>query len=134
MQNAADFKSTKVSRPTDTVAIVEVSGSFDPAQINGPADAAWLDTVWAGNSGPTFPFNGENGRVQTAYAKHNGRLNFIYVDGHAAASKPSAITWGQFFGVFQAGASLPTSGTTQVADKSISQPGYDFLEWSTTPE
>ena len=64
------FKSANVQRPVDMVAICDVSGSNDPAQINGDADAAWLDTVWAGFSGSIYPVIGFNGRVQTAYAKH----------------------------------------------------------------
>jgi hypothetical protein len=41
---------------------------------------------------------GKNHRLQTAYAKHNKRV--IYVDGHAATSLPSKLTWGQFYGIF----------------------------------
>jgi prepilin-type processing-associated H-X9-DG protein len=41
----------------------------------------------------------ENGRVQTAYAKHANRLNFIYCDGHAAPRESQrhalgTILWG----------------------------------------
>ena len=95
-------RSSSVQRPADMVAICDVSGSNDPAQINGDADAAWLDTVWAGNSGPS-PVIGFNGRVQTAYAKHRNRINVVYVDGHAASTYPSRLTWGQFWGVFTPG-------------------------------
>jgi prepilin-type N-terminal cleavage/methylation domain-containing protein/prepilin-type processing-associated H-X9-DG protein len=128
------FKSTNISRPSDMVAICDVSGSNDPAQINGDADAAWLDTVWAGFSGPSMPITGFNKRVQTAYAKHANRVNVIYVDGHAAASLPSQLTWGQFFGVFTPGVTLATQGSAQRSDASISKPQYDPLQWSTTPE
>jgi prepilin-type N-terminal cleavage/methylation domain-containing protein/prepilin-type processing-associated H-X9-DG protein len=128
------FRSAAVQRPADMVAICDVSGSNDPSQINGDADAAWLDTVWAGFSGPNFPVVGFNGRVQTAYAKHSNRINVIYVDGHAAPSYPSRLTWGQFWGVFTPGVFLKTQGTTQRSDASISKPQYDPLEWSSTQE
>jgi prepilin-type N-terminal cleavage/methylation domain-containing protein/prepilin-type processing-associated H-X9-DG protein len=128
------FKSTGVQRPVDMVAICDVSGSNDPAQINGDADAAWLDTVWAGFSGPSYPVTGFNGRVQTAYAKHGNRINVIYVDGHAAPTYPSRLTWGQFWGVFTPGVFLKTHGLTQRSDASISKPQYDPLQWSSAQE
>ena len=138
MQNSmAKFKAANVQQPSALVAICDVSGSNDPSQTDGLADAAWLDTEWAGNSGPTFPVSGTgtfNHRVQTAYAKHSNRLNFIYVDGHAAPSYASQITWGQFWGIFTPGVSLRTAGSIQRSDHSISSPDYDPVQWSTTPE
>jgi prepilin-type N-terminal cleavage/methylation domain-containing protein/prepilin-type processing-associated H-X9-DG protein len=128
------FKSSSVQRPAEMVALCDVSGSNDPSHINGDADAAWLDTVWAGFSGPNSAITGFNGRVQTAYAKHNKRINVIYVDGHAAPSLPSQLTWGQFWGVFTPGVMLPTQGTTQRSDASISKSQYDSLQWSSAPE
>ena len=89
MINAKPFKATSVSKPSDVVALTDTSGSNDPA--NTPA-AAWLDSFWAGSSGPSQPVAAsENCRLQTAYAKHNNRVNVIYVDGHAAPSRPSAV-------------------------------------------
>jgi prepilin-type N-terminal cleavage/methylation domain-containing protein/prepilin-type processing-associated H-X9-DG protein len=132
--NPQKFKSTNVQKPSDTVAICDVSGSNDPSHINGDADAAWLDTVWAGFSGPNQPITGFNGRVQTAFAKHNNRINVIYVDGHAAPSYPSQLTWGQFWGIFTPGVLFPTQGTSQRSDASISKPAYDSQQWSTTQE
>ena len=128
------FKSANTQQPSDTVAICDVSGSNDPAQVNGDADAAWLDTEWAGYSGPTASVTGFNKRVQTAYAKHNNRMNFIYVDGHAAASYPSQITWGQFWGIFTPGVLLRTAGANQRSDLFISKPGFDTQQWSSLPE
>jgi prepilin-type N-terminal cleavage/methylation domain-containing protein/prepilin-type processing-associated H-X9-DG protein len=128
------FKSATIPRPSDMVAICDVSGSNDPAQINGDADAAWLDTVWAGYSGSTQPVVGFNGRVQTAYAKHGNRINFIYVDGHAAPSYPSQLLWGQFWGVFTPGVILLTQGAAQKSNAPISKPAYDPLQWSGLPE
>lgn len=102
------FKSANVQQPSDMVAICDVSGSIDPAHTDGDADAAWLDTVWAAYSGPPpQPVAGFNGRVQTAYGKHNGRIDVIYVDGHAAPSYPSQLTWGQFWGVFSPFSAAP---------------------------
>jgi len=118
------------------VALTDASGSNDPN--NTPA-AAWLDSFWAGSSGPTQPVTGsENARLQTAYAKHNNRVNVIYVDGHAAPSRPSALTWGQFYGVFTPGMTLKTSPSTPVSsvqsDGFISSPVYDSQQWSSAPE
>ena len=77
----------------------------------------------------------KNGGLQTGYAKHSDRVNVVYVDAHAAASKPSALTWGQFYDNFNAGVMLPTSYSTKVqSDVSISNPAYDSQQWSTTPE
>jgi prepilin-type N-terminal cleavage/methylation domain-containing protein/prepilin-type processing-associated H-X9-DG protein len=132
--NVQQFKSANVLRPSDMVAICDVSGSNDPSQINGDADAAWLDTVWAGFSGPTYGAVGFNGRVQTAYAKHSNRINVIYVDGHAAPSYPSQLTWGQFWGVFTPGVFLKTQGIDQESNASISKPQLDSQQWSTAPE
>ncbi|HWF18659.1 MAG TPA: hypothetical protein VG754_05300 [Verrucomicrobiae bacterium] len=123
-----------MDRPSEMVAICDVSGSNDPSQINGDADAAWLDTVWAGNSGPSQSVTGDNGRVQTAHARHNNKINIIYVDGHSAPSLPSQIVWGQFWGVFQPGVTLKTSGTSQQSDAAISSTKLDPQEWSSLQE
>jgi prepilin-type processing-associated H-X9-DG protein len=72
--------------------------------------------------------------VQTAYAKHSNRINFIYVDGHSAPSYPSQITWGQFWGVFQPGVTFPTANAFQKSDGFISKAEYDPLQWSGTRE
>jgi len=142
MANYKPFKAANSTRPSDMVAVLDISGSTSLANSMG-GEAAWLDTVWTGNSGPTQPATGDtagyyNGRVQTAYAKHNDRLNVVYVDGHAAASKPSALTWGQFYGVFNPSVSLPCSpGQAQSSvqsDASISSPDRDNVQWSTAPE
>ncbi len=134
MQNAKPFKSSSVTRPSDVVAVTDISGSTDSA--NGAGGSAWLDTVWAGKSGPSAPATDPyNGRLQTCYAKHDNRVNVLYVDTHAASSLPSALTWGQFYGVFTPGTALPTSyGTKVVSDASISKPAYDSQEWSSARE
>ena len=133
MQNAKPFKASSAVRPTDLVALSDTSGSVSP--VDSATAAAWLDSVWSGMSGPTYPVaNGYNDRLQTAFAKHNNRVNVIYVDGHAAASLPSALTWGQFYGVFTPGTSCPTSYGSVMSDASISSANYDTLQWSTAPE
>jgi prepilin-type N-terminal cleavage/methylation domain-containing protein/prepilin-type processing-associated H-X9-DG protein len=133
------FKSSSISRTSDTVAITDTSGAISP--VPGAASVV-LDTVWSGSSGGSQPVQSSNGagneRLQTAYAKHSNRINIVYVDGHAAASLPSALTWGQFYGVFTPGVQLPVSpgqavGSVQ-SDASISSSAYDGIQWSTTPE
>src|SRR5262249_3483319 len=104
MINAHPFKSTSASRPSEIVTLSDTSGSNDPN--NTPA-SAWLDSFWAGSSGPSQPVSSsENCRLQTAYARHNNRVNVLFVDGHAAATLPSALTWGQFYGVLTPGVTL----------------------------
>ncbi len=132
------FKMANTIRPSDTVAITDVSGSNDPKEScpNGAAndykaDAAWLDEVWAVMSGPNQPRDGKNHRLQTAYAKHNKRVNVIYVDGHAAPALPSSLTWGQFYGEFDNNVVLPNSTRTY---SPISKAAYDDAEWSNKPE
>ncbi|NOS68568.1 MAG: prepilin-type N-terminal cleavage/methylation domain-containing protein [Verrucomicrobia bacterium] len=131
MINAKPFKSVNSAHPSEMVAVSDTSGSNDPN--NTPA-AAWLDSFWAGSSGPTQGVNSENARLQTAYAKHNNRVNVVYVDGHAAPSAPSSLTWGQFYGVFTPGVALKTSPSTPVgsvmSDASISSKTLDAQQWS----
>jgi prepilin-type N-terminal cleavage/methylation domain-containing protein/prepilin-type processing-associated H-X9-DG protein len=131
------FKAVNATKPSEMVAITDSSGSNDPGQCypGGGADdykgdAAWLDEVWASISGPSAPIDSKNHRLQTAYAKHNKRVNVIYVDGHAAASLPSRLTWGQFYGVFD----NSVLANTYRAGAPISKPAYDSAEWSSTPE
>jgi prepilin-type processing-associated H-X9-DG protein len=99
------------------------------SQIDEDADAAWLDTVWAGCSGATSTAVGFNGRVQTACAKHARRANVIYVDGHSAASHPSRLTWGRFWGVFTPMVFLRTQSTNRGSGAAISKPQTDPLKW-----
>jgi prepilin-type processing-associated H-X9-DG protein len=143
--DAGGFKGIKaatIQKPADMVAICDTSGLNDPSQSdgnggNGTADAAWLDTVWASRSGPAVASASNwNGRLQTVYAKHNKRVNIVYVDCHAASSLPSRLTWGQFYGVFSSPAvALPAyGGSTVMSSASISTPAYDSLEWTTESE
>jgi prepilin-type N-terminal cleavage/methylation domain-containing protein/prepilin-type processing-associated H-X9-DG protein len=133
MQNAKPFKSSNAPNSSDLVALTDTSGSIAP--IGSATAAAWLDSVWSGQSGASAPVaNGYNDRLQTAYAKHNNRVNVIYVDAHAASSLPSSLTWGQFYGVFTPGTACPTSYGSVMSDASISSKAYDSLQWSTADE
>jgi prepilin-type N-terminal cleavage/methylation domain-containing protein/prepilin-type processing-associated H-X9-DG protein len=132
------FRASNTAKPSETVAVADSSGSNDPGESypGGAAndfkgDGAWLDEIWALDSGPSAPANGKNHRLQTAYAKHNQRVNVIFVDGHAAGSLPSKLTWGQFYGIFDNGALLENSTRPY---SPISKPAYDAVEWSTKPE
>jgi prepilin-type processing-associated H-X9-DG protein len=136
--NIQKFKAANCRHPADIVAISDVSGSNDPSQVNGDADACWLDTIWAGESGPLYAASGSgtfNCRLQTAYAKHDNRVNILYVDGHAAPSYPSRLTWGQFWGIFDPTVSLKTQGgLTYKEYDAISKPAFDSVQWSGLPE
>jgi prepilin-type N-terminal cleavage/methylation domain-containing protein/prepilin-type processing-associated H-X9-DG protein len=140
MAGYKSFRTSSVTKPSDTVAITDTSGSNDPGNSLS-SGSAWLDAVWVAHSGPSAPiYDGTigNGRLQTAYAKHGGNsVNVLYVDGHSAPSKPSALTWGQFFGVFGSGISISVVGGGQssvISDASISSAAYDNQQWSTAPE
>ena len=129
------FKSSQAENQSQMVMCADSSGSNNPNQVEGgsaddgtePADAAWLDSVWLNNPAK-FP------RLQTAYAKHFNRSNVIYVDGHAASSKPSQLIWGQFAGAFSANSpnliylpGIPWNGA-------ICPTSDDNAEWSSNPE
>ena len=134
MQNAKPFKASSVSRPSDLIALSDTSGSVSP--VGSATAAAWLDSVWSGMSGPApIPVaNGYNDRLQTSFARHNNRVNIIYVDAHAAPSLPSSLTWGQFYGVFTPGTPCPNSYGSVMSDAPISSTAYDNQQWSTAAE
>jgi prepilin-type processing-associated H-X9-DG protein len=121
------------------VAISDCSGSINPS--DSTSGGAWFDSVWAGLSGPAkvgTPDGGGNFnyRLQTAYAKHNNRVNVIWVDGHSAATLPSQITYGQFYGFFN-NPSQPcpsASGGSHLAGDPIATPAMDGMQWSTVLE
>jgi prepilin-type N-terminal cleavage/methylation domain-containing protein/prepilin-type processing-associated H-X9-DG protein len=119
------FKTTSSSKPSDMVMSADCSGSNDPANCSGgdlTGDAAWLDIVWAGDSAKYH-------RLQWDYAKHNKGVNVIYVDGHSARSRPSQLTWAQFYGKFSG-----TMDNGAPAGNAICSPADDGKEWSGTPE
>jgi len=126
------FKQSSVERPSEVIAVTEVNGSDDPREIGGgigneKADAAWLDGYWAGGSFPaqTAPRGNQNFRFQSQMRKHNKRMNSVFVDGHAAGSKGSRLTWGQFYGVFS-GTVIP--GTSKRWDGPVSNAALDQSE------
>ena len=124
----APFKTTTATRPSEMVMNTDSSGSNDPNNCDAgdlSGDGAWLDFVWATSGGDPIKY----ARLQTVYAKHNNRVNVIYVDGHAAPSLASRLTWGQFYGVFTG--QMPNG---YAANSPICSPYYDSVSWSTAPE
>jgi len=126
------FKAASISRPSEMVAVTEANGTDDPKQIGGgigneKADAAWLDNYWAGGSFPnaTAPKGNQNFRFQSQMQKHLKRMNVVYVDGHAAASKGSQLLWGQWYGVFSG---TTISGTSKKWDGPVSNAALDASE------
>jgi prepilin-type N-terminal cleavage/methylation domain-containing protein/prepilin-type processing-associated H-X9-DG protein len=138
MRTAIRFKAAFAQNPSMLVVSTDSSGSID--SLNGAGGSAWLDSLWAGFSGnPSQPVTDPyNGRLQTCYAKHNNRVNVNYVDGHAAPSLASQLTWGQFYGVFSNGVSLPTSPSCPIStvqsDAPICTPDRDSQQWSGAQE
>jgi prepilin-type N-terminal cleavage/methylation domain-containing protein/prepilin-type processing-associated H-X9-DG protein len=138
------FKATLVTQPANLVAVTEVSGSNNPGDCDGNpgpgsgnadglcGDAAWLDGVWEASTGPNQPVDSENGRLQTAWGKHNNRVNVLFVDGHAVISLASKLTWGQFWGVYGPPGAWPNLPVAWNA--SISKAAYDSQVWSNLPE
>lgn len=119
------FRATSSLRPSDMVMSADCSGSNDPANCsagNLSGDGAWLDFVWAGDVSK-YP------RLQTVYAKHNKRVDVIYVDCHAAPSLPSRLSWGQFYGKFSGVVDNGLPATLGICPAS-----QDGVEWSSKPE
>ena len=118
------FKTTMAAQPSSMVMCTDSSGSVDPANCDSgdlSGDAAWLDNIWAGSTGDPI----KTARLQHVYAKHNKRVNVIYVDGHSGPSLASKLTWGQFYGIF--------SGFTpngNPAASGICTPADDSIVWS----
>jgi prepilin-type N-terminal cleavage/methylation domain-containing protein/prepilin-type processing-associated H-X9-DG protein len=139
---SAAFKESTVVQPSDMVAINDVSGTVDTAQLMGTSDAAWQDSVWSGStwndgsgsagSPNTTATATDNIRISTAFAKHSSRVNVVYVDGHAAPSKPSQLYYKQWYGYFGSTfTNFPTSGAGKPSNTSaIAPPGWDSLEWT----
>jgi prepilin-type N-terminal cleavage/methylation domain-containing protein/prepilin-type processing-associated H-X9-DG protein len=139
MNNSKPFKQTMAFRPSDTVCVVDCSGSDDPADgAHGAAPV--LDTVWGGLSGPSLPIdnpsnNSFNYRFQTAGLKHNNRSNILYIDGHCAPTRPSALTFGQFYNIFNPNQNCPSASSGgHLAGSPVSSQTYDAASWSSVPE
>jgi prepilin-type N-terminal cleavage/methylation domain-containing protein/prepilin-type processing-associated H-X9-DG protein len=100
------FKDSTIVRPSQVVAIDECCGAINPYEVGGSvsdgyADAAWHDDYWSQYSYPNTSAVGvANSRMQTQAGKHNYRVNILYADGHAGASKPSQLIWGQYYDQF----------------------------------
>jgi len=130
--NLLPFKSSLSERPVDMVMCADSSGSNDPANSGAQGDtygdAAWLDIVWLGDINKYH-------RLQTAYAKHNKRVNVIYVDGHAAPSLASALYYGQFAGAFSAASSnVQFLRSLHLWNEPLCNAVFDGKQWSTQPE
>jgi prepilin-type processing-associated H-X9-DG protein len=110
------FKAAMVTRPSLVVAVADSAG-------------AWFDTWWAGNSGATTT-DVANIRMQGVNSKHNKRINFLYVDGHAAAELPSRLYWGQFWDYHDS--SAPTfgcpGGNSRTWNQAVSTPAIDNMQ------
>jgi prepilin-type N-terminal cleavage/methylation domain-containing protein/prepilin-type processing-associated H-X9-DG protein len=122
------FKSTMATFPAMLMMSTDSSGSNNPNDCdNGDlsGDAAWLDFVWASSIGDPI----KQARLQTVYAKHNNRVNVIYVDGHAAPSLVSQLIWSQFYGIFTG--LMPNS---YPAGSPICSPSLDGVVWNGAPE
>ncbi len=132
------FKATLVKRPADLIAVSDVSGSNNPQDCDGnggssvTGDAAWLDGVWDEESGPGTGITGFNGRLQTAWDRHDNKVSIIYVDGHTDLRLPSQITWGEFFGYYDSSAPVLPNG--HLWNDFISQASYDSQVWSNVQE
>jgi prepilin-type N-terminal cleavage/methylation domain-containing protein/prepilin-type processing-associated H-X9-DG protein len=93
-----------VDRPADTVALAEAG--------NPTLDSRWQGFCYPRVTAPSGPSGSENNnpRFQTQPNKHSYTVNVVYGDGHAKNSRPSALRWGNFYGVFADGA-RPFSGS-----------------------
>ena len=92
---------SRFDAPAQTVALTDTSGTANPipGMTNNPQHASWLDSWWCHYSGTNKPWNGgANYRFQSQRGKHIGRVNVVWVDGHAAAMRPSQLKWGNFTG------------------------------------
>jgi prepilin-type processing-associated H-X9-DG protein len=131
--NLLPFKLSQAESPVDMVMCADSSGGIDPANSGAQgdtyADAAWLDIIWMSSGTDKYH------RLQTAYAKHNRRVNVIYADGHAAPSLASALTYGQFAGAFSAtSANVQFLQGTHLWNDPLCSPSFDGTEWSSKPE
>jgi prepilin-type processing-associated H-X9-DG protein len=139
------FKATLAPRPAQLLCITEISGSDNPGDCDGNpgpgsgnadtycGDAAWLDGVWGSTTYGNTAVDSENGRLQTAYAKHDNRMNVLYVDGHNETTLVSKLTWGVFFGSYgnpPQWPELPAPWNASISET----PLFDSQVWSTVQE
>jgi prepilin-type N-terminal cleavage/methylation domain-containing protein/prepilin-type processing-associated H-X9-DG protein len=122
------FKTVNATQPAMTVMSTDSSGSVNPGDCDAgdlSGDAAWLDDVWASSVGDPI----KAARLQHAYAKHNKRVNVIYLDGHSGPSLASQLLWEQFFGVFTG-----TMANGYKATTPICTPQDDSIIWNNALE
>jgi len=110
----SDWRPETVKTAWDTVFLAECGANADLKHLggsvsDGASDAAWLDTYWRDYSYPKVKVSvysksnqNTNHRFQTQGGKHNATVNIVYADGHAKSSRPSRLTWGNFYGIFDA--------------------------------
>jgi len=111
MGNAKPFKASSVSRASDVVAVVDINGSNDPPKLVVlPMLHGWIPFGGQFRPLPQSP-TGFKHPLQTAYARHNKTLEFLLSGRSSAASLPSKITWGQFWGIFEPNVTLQNCGT-----------------------
>ncbi len=81
------YKISSIRYPSQTIAVCDAGA------------APWLDSFWVGDSYPNYRFGNSDPRYQTQVGKHSMFINNVYADGHAKASRPSQLKWGDFYGV-----------------------------------
>jgi prepilin-type N-terminal cleavage/methylation domain-containing protein/prepilin-type processing-associated H-X9-DG protein len=103
---------SSMQQPADTVFLAECGANASLKHLggslgDGASDAAWLDSYWQTYSYPKVKVSvysksntNTNHRFQTQAGKHNSTVNIVYADGHAKSSRPSRLTWGNFYGIF----------------------------------
>ncbi len=140
------FKLTLTKQPSQLLAITEVSGSNNPGDCDGNpgpgsgnpdtlcGDAAWLDAVWEGSTGPTAAVDSENGRLQNRMGKtqQQGERSLCGRSLRRLTGESAHL------GTVLGSVGNPP-GWTQLPngkewDASISKPAYDSQVWSSKQE
>ena len=143
------FNYTQSFKASDLVAVIDISGSNDPKNCDGnggtgiTGDAAWMDGPWAMASGSSSlpSATTQNYRLQTAWGKHNNRVNLVYLDGHTSTTYVSALTWGEFYGIYgpaltrgQTGYPWPSPPNGQLWNAPIASVAMDTTVVNVGPE
>jgi prepilin-type N-terminal cleavage/methylation domain-containing protein/prepilin-type processing-associated H-X9-DG protein len=139
------FKATMAYQPANLICMTEVSGSNNPQDCDGTSsntvtgDAAWLDGEWAGNVPQNYH------RLQTAWAKHDNKVNVLFLDGHVDTALVSQLTWGQFWGVYGPPSGpirgggynntiWPALPAPMTWNGAVGTPALDITVWDNSPE
>jgi prepilin-type N-terminal cleavage/methylation domain-containing protein/prepilin-type processing-associated H-X9-DG protein len=98
----------------------------DSMGSGGYGGMPWLDGQLFQVGYPTDPAGSGATRFQTQL-KHGGRrVNLVFVDGHVAAERPSALRYGpHFFGASQRTATIVLYGVTMPWDQAVNDPAFD---------